>query len=235
MIIYPAIDLYHGRAVRLRQGHRDDVTDYGDPVELAAQWRSQGAQWLHVVDLEAAFDGESGQGETIQKITAAFSGQVQLGGGIRSLSGIRVRLEEWGISRCILGTAAVTEPKLVEEACLKYPGRIACGIDAKNGMVALRGWVDVSEVKALELATRMETAGVAAIIYTDISRDGMMTGPNVAATQRLVLNRTVPVIASGGIAKLHDLIELKNAGCAGAIVGKALYSGAFTLPQALQA
>jgi phosphoribosylformimino-5-aminoimidazole carboxamide ribotide isomerase len=233
MIIYPAIDLYHGRAVRLVMGRREDVTDYGDPVELAAKFRSQGAQWLHVVDLDAAFDGESSQGEIIRKMAAAFSGPVQLGGGIRSLEGIRVRLEEWGISRCILGTAAVTKPKLMEEACLKYPGRIACGIDAKDGMVALRGWVDVSEVTALELAARMEKAGVAAIIYTDISRDGTLTGPNVAATQRLVGQGKVPVIASGGVAALDDLIELKNAGCAGAIVGKALYSGAFTLPQAL--
>lgn len=233
MIIYPAIDLLNGRAVRLVKGRRDDVTDYGDPVELAARWHSQGAQWLHVVDLDAAFEGESRQGEIIRRMAAAFSGPVQLGGGIRSLEGIRVRLEDWGITRCILGTVAVTEPKLVEEACARYPGRIACGIDAKEGMVAVRGWVDVSEVTAPELAARMEKAGVAAVIYTDISRDGMLTGPNVAATERLVMQGNVPIIASGGIAKLSDLKELTDAGCAGAIVGKALYSGAFTLPQAL--
>jgi phosphoribosylformimino-5-aminoimidazole carboxamide ribotide isomerase len=231
--IYPAIDLINGRAVRLRQGRREDVTDCGDPVEMAAKWRSQGAKWLHVVDLEAAFDGQSGQGITIRRMVEAFGGSVQLGGGIRSMNDIRERLEDWGIARCILGTAAVTEPHLVVDACAQYPGKIACGIDAKDGMVAVRGWIDVSTFTALELAKEMEKAGATAVIYTDISRDGMLSGPNVEATKRLVDRAAVPVIASGGVASLADISALKKVGCAGAIVGKALYSGAFTLPMAL--
>lgn len=232
-MIYPAIDLLNGRAVRLRQGRREDVTDCGDPVELASIWRSQGAQWLHVVDLEAAFEGNSRQGEMIRRMAEAFQGPLQLGGGIRTMADIKIRLDEWGVSRCILGTAAVTEPHLVKEACVQYLGKIACGIDAKDGMAAVRGWVDISGVTAMDLAKDMELSGAAAVIYTDISRDGMMTGPNVEATKRLAENVSIPVIASGGIASLMDLKKLKCAGCAGAIVGKALYSKAFTLPEAL--
>ncbi len=232
-VIYPAIDLMNGRAVRLRQGRRDDATDCGDPVELAALWRSQGAKWLHVVDLEAAFEGQSRQGETIRRMVEAFHGQVQLGGGIRTMEGIKARLEGWGVNRCILGTVAVTEPHLVVKACVQYPGKIACGIDAKEGLVALRGWVDVSSVTAFELAGRMQEHGAAAVIYTDISRDGMLSGPNVESTKEMAKHVTIPVIASGGIASLNDLQKIKNAGCAGAIVGKALYSKAFTLPEAL--
>jgi phosphoribosylformimino-5-aminoimidazole carboxamide ribotide isomerase len=234
MIIYPAIDILHGRGVRLRQGRREDVTDYGDPVDMAARFAGQGARWLHVVDLEAAFEGKSGQGRLIQRMIAAFGGPVQLGGGIRSLADIRLRLEEWGVARCILGTAAVTNPGLVEKACALYPQKIACGIDARDGLVALRGWVERTDVTASALARDMALAGVAAIIYTDIARDGMLTGPNVAATARLAKDTPVPVIASGGIAALPDLRALRQAGCGGAIVGKALYTGAFTLPQALE-
>jgi phosphoribosylformimino-5-aminoimidazole carboxamide ribotide isomerase len=232
-MIYPAIDLLNGRAVRLRQGRREEAIDCGDPVELAALWKGLGAKWLHVVDLEAAFEGHSRQGETIRRMAEAFHGPVQLGGGIRTMADMQVRLEEWGVSRCILGTVAVTEPHLVEEACVHYPGKIACGIDAKDGLVAIRGWVDVSGITALNLARDMEKSGVAAVIYTDISRDGMMTGPNVEAIKRLAGHVSIPVIASGGIASLKDLQNLKSAGCAGAIVGKALYAKAFTLPEAL--
>lgn len=232
--VYPTIDLLNGRAVRLRQGRREDVTDCGNPVELAAYWSNLGAKWLHVVDLEAAFEGQSRQRETIRRMAEAFGGPVQLGGGIRSMEDIRARLEGWGVSRCILGTVAVTEPHLVKEACVQYPGKIACGIDARDGLVALRGWVDASTVIALDLAKRMEDAGVAAIIYTDIARDGMMTGPNVEATSQLAKHVSIPVIASGGIAALDDLIHLKKAGCSGAIVGKALYSKAFSLEEALR-
>jgi phosphoribosylformimino-5-aminoimidazole carboxamide ribotide isomerase len=232
-MIYPAIDLLNGRAVRLRQGRREDVTDCGDPVELASLWKSNGAAWLHVVDLEAAFDGQSRQGELIRRMSEAFRGPLQLGGGIRTMADIKIRLEEWGVSRCIIGTAAVTEPHLVKEACVQYPGKIACGIDAKDGLVAVRGWVEVSGITALDLAKDMEKNGAAAVIYTDISRDGMLTGPNVEATKRLAEHVSIPVIASGGIASLMDLKNLKSAGCAGAIVGKALYAGSFTLPEAL--
>jgi phosphoribosylformimino-5-aminoimidazole carboxamide ribotide isomerase len=147
---------------------------------------------------------------------------------------IRERLETWGIERVILGTAAVVQPKLVKDACALYNGKIACGIDAKNGQVALRGWVDVSGVSAADLAKRMEESGAAAIIYTDIAKDGMLSGPNVIASRTLAGYVSIPVIASGGIAALQDLTAVKEAGCAGAVVGKALYSGAFTLPEALQ-
>ena len=233
-VIYPAVDLLNGRAVRLRQGRREDITDCGDPVELASIWRSQGAKWLHVVDLEAAFEGHSRQGEIIRRMADAFQGLLQLGGGIRTMDDMKLRFHEWGVSRLILGTAAVTQPHLVLEACVQYPGKIACGIDAKDGLVAVRGWVDVSGIAAMDLAKDMEGSGVAAVIYTDISRDGMMSGPNVEATKRLSEQVSIPVIASGGIASLMDLKNLKGAGCAGAIVGKALYSKAFTLNEALQ-
>jgi phosphoribosylformimino-5-aminoimidazole carboxamide ribotide isomerase len=185
------------------------------------------------VDLEAAFEGQSNQGETIRRMAEAFQGPVQLGGGIRTMADIKMRLEAWGVTRCILGTIAVTEPHLAEEACVQYPRKIACGIDARDGLVAVRGWVDVSGITALDLAREMEKYGVSAVIYTDISRDGMMSGPNVEATKRLADHLTIPVIASGGIATLCDLQNLKSAGCAGAIVGKALYAKAFTLPEAL--
>ncbi len=231
--VFPAIDLMGGRAVRLRQGRREDFSDCGDPVQLAAQWRDLGARWLHVVDLDAAFDGQSSQGEIIQRMAEAFSGPVQLGGGIRIMADIAERLEKWGVARVILGTVAVTQPELVKAACRQYPGKIACGIDAREGMVALRGWVDTSAVPALALAQRMEKAGVSAVIYTDIARDGMLSGPNVAATRRLAEQVSVPVVASGGVASLADIGNVKAAGCAGVIVGKALYAGAFTLKEAL--
>ena len=153
--VYPAIDLLGGRAVRLRQGCRADVTDCGDPVEIAKRWRDKGAKWLHVVDLEAAFDGQSSQGEMIRQMVKAFQGPVQLGGGIRSMDNIQIRLEQWGVTRCILGTVAITQTELVEKACSLYSGKIACGIDAKDGLVAVRGWVDVSTVPTVELACRM--------------------------------------------------------------------------------
>lgn len=231
--VYPAIDLMGGRAVRLRQGRREDFSDCGDPVKLAAQWRVLGARWLHVVDLDAAFDGQSSQGEIIRRMAEAFRGPVQLGGGIRTMADIEERLHKWGAARVILGTVAVTQPELVQDACQQYPGKIACGIDAREGMVALRGWVDTSAVPALALAQRMAEAGVSAIIYTDIARDGMLSGPNVAATRRMAEQISVPVIASGGVASLADIGKVKTAGCAGVIVGKALYAGTFTLKEAL--
>ena len=232
MILYPAIDLLDGRAVRLRQGKRDDVTVYGDPVELAHKWRSLGAQWLHLVDLGAAFDGATNDLPLIREIVSAFNGQVELGGGLRSLDDLALRLEA-GVKRCIIGTAAIEHPELVEEACRLWPGRIAVGIDAKNGLVATRGWVDVSTVTAAELALRMKAMGVDTVIYTDVSRDGMMQGPNVPATRALIEQTGMKITGSGGVSCLDDLRDLKQAGCAGAILGKALYEQAFTLPEAI--
>lgn len=234
MILYPAIDLLDGKAVRLRQGKREDVTVYGDPVELARKWRSKGAEWLHLVDLGAAFDGQTQHLPLLRDIVAAFGGPVELGGGLRTMEDIRLRMEA-GVQRCIIGTAAAENPELVREACAAYPGRIAVGIDAKNGKVALRGWVSTVDMTAAELALQMKALGVTTIIYTDISRDGMMQGPNVAATRKLVEETGMEIIGSGGVSCLKDLADFRAAGCAGAILGKALYENAFTLEQALEA
>lgn len=234
MILYPAIDLLDGKAVRLRQGKREDVTVYGDPVELARKWRSKGAEWLHLVDLGAAFDGQTQHLPLLRDIVAAFGGPVELGGGLRTMEDIRLRMEA-GVQRCIIGTAAAENPELVREACAAYPGRIAVGIDAKNGKVALRGWVSTVDMTAAELALQMKILGVTTIIYTDISRDGMMQGPNVAATRKLVEETGMEIIGSGGVSCLRDLADFRAAGCAGAILGKALYENAFTLEEALEA
>ncbi|MBQ7305039.1 MAG: 1-(5-phosphoribosyl)-5-[Clostridia bacterium] len=234
MILYPAIDLLDGKAVRLRQGKREDVTVYGDPVELARKWRSKGAEWLHLVDLGAAFDGQTQHLPLLRDIVAAFGGPVELGGGLRTMEDIRLRMEA-GVQRCIIGTAAAENPELVREACAAYPGRIAVGIDAKTGKVALRGWVSTVDMTAAELALQMKALGVTTIIYTDISRDGMMQGPNVAATRKLVEETGMEIIGSGGVSCLKDLADFRAAGCAGAILGKALYENAFTLEQALEA
>lgn len=232
MIIYPAIDLMNGHAVRLRRGVREDVTVYGDPVAIAARLREGGAGWLHLVDLEAAFDGKTKALPLIADIVRAFGGPVELGGGLRSLADLEARFAV-GVSRCILGTAALENPGLVAEACARWPGRIAAGIDAKDGRVALRGWVETADVTASELALRLKDQGVTTVIYTDISRDGMLTGPNVAATRALVEATGMDVTASGGVSCAEDLRALKKAGCAGAILGKAMYEGKLTLADAL--
>ncbi len=234
MILYPAIDLMNGQAVRLRKGKRDEVTVYGDPVEIARALRDQGAQWLHLVDLEAAFDGETRALPLIERIVRTFEGPVELGGGIRTAEAVRARMD-LGVRCCILGTAACEQPELLEELCAAWPGRIAAGIDAKDGMVALRGWVETAPVTAVDLALRMKRAGVCRVIYTDVSRDGMMQGPNIPATRALVEATGMPVTGSGGVSSLIDLRELKKAGCAGAILGKAMYEKAFTLAEALEA
>ena len=234
MILYPAIDMLDGQAVRLRQGKRDDVTVYGDPVELARQWRAQGAEWLHLVDLTAAFEGQTRHLPLIRAVVEAFGGPVELGGGLRTMADVDLRMEA-GVSRVILGTAAAENPALVEEACKRYPGRIAVGIDAKNGMVATRGWVTSTELTAVELALRMRELGMTTVIYTDVSRDGMMQGPNVAATQVLIEATGMDIIGSGGVSAIDDLLRFREAGCAGAILGKAIYEKAFTLADALSA
>ncbi len=234
MILYPAIDMLDGQAVRLRQGKRDDVTVFGNPVELAEKWRQKGAEWLHLVDLTAAFEGKTAHLPLIQQVVAAFDGKVELGGGLRTMQDIALRMEA-GVSRCIIGTAAAENPELVREACREFPGHIAVGIDAKNGLVATRGWVETSTLTASELALRMRDMGVTTIIYTDVSRDGMMQGPNVPATRALIEATGMDVIGSGGVSCLDDLRHLRDAGCAGAILGRAMYEGAFTVEEALAA
>ena len=232
MILYPAIDLMGGKAVRLRKGVRGDVTVYGDPVAIAGRLRAEGAQWLHLVDLEAAFDGVSTHLPLIGEIVRAFDGPVELGGGLRTPADVDARFA-LGVSRCIIGTAAFEHPEVVAEPCRRYPGQIAAGIDAKDGRVALRGWVETADITAVELALRMKALGVSVVIYTDVSRDGMMQGPNVAATRALVEATGMEITGSGGVSSLADLQALKAAGCAGAILGKALYEQAFTLAEAL--
>lgn len=233
MQIYPAIDIKDGRAVRLRQGLAADVTDYGTPAEAAMDWKTQGATYLHVVDLDGAFEGKGRNLPLVREIVRATGLPVELGGGIRTMEDIEARLS-LGVARVILGTVALTDPDLVRRACARYPGRIACGIDAKDGRVAVRGWVEASDVDPVDLALRMKDVGVQDVIYTDIRRDGMQTGPNVEATAELVRRTGLRVIGSGGVGKIQDLYDLRDAGCAGAIVGKALYNGNFTLAQALR-
>ncbi len=233
MQLYPAIDMLSGQAVRLRQGKREDVTVFGDPVEMAQRWRNQGATWLHLVDLTAAFEGKTAHLPLIRQVVATFSGQVELGGGLRTMEDIALRVEA-GVARCIIGTAAIENPALVKEACREFPGKIAVGLDAKDGLVATRGWVETSTLTAVEVARRMRDMGVETIIYTDISRDGMMQGPNLPATKHLIEETQMQVIASGGVSSLADLRQLRQAGCAGAILGRAMYEGAFTLEDALR-
>ena len=233
MQIYPAIDIKDGRAVRLRQGLAADVTDYGTPAEAAMDWKTQGATYLHVVDLDGAFEGKGRNLPLVAEIVRETGLPVELGGGIRTMEDIKARLS-LGVARVILGTVALTDPDLVRRACARYPGRIACGIDAKDGRVAVRGWVEASDVDPVDLALRMKDVGVLDVIYTDIRRDGMQTGPNVEATAELVRRTGLRVIGSGGVGKIQDLYDLRDAGCAGAIVGKALYNGNFTLAQALR-
>lgn len=236
MILYPAIDLKDGNCVRLLRGDMEAATVFGtDPAAQALAFQQAGARWLHLVDLNGAFAGRPVNAAAVESILAAVSIPVQLGGGIRDMDTIGFWLER-GVRRVILGTVAVENPALVTEAAQRFPGRIAVGIDARDGRVATRGWAQDTEVTATELARSFEHAGVAAIIYTDIDRDGAMQGPNVAATAALARAVSIPVIASGGVSRLEDLIELRDSGViAGAISGRALYDGAIDLAQALQA
>ena len=236
MILYPAIDLKDGNCVRLLRGDMEAATVFGtDPAAQALAFQQAGARWLHLVDLNGAFAGRPVNAEAVESILAAVSIPVQLGGGIRDMDTITGWLDR-GVSRVILGTVAVENPALVNQAAQRFPGRIAVGIDARAGRVATRGWAEETEVMATDLARSFENAGVAAIIYTDIDRDGAMQGPNVAATEALARAVSLPVIASGGVSRLSDLIELRDSGViAGAISGRALYDGAIDLAQALQA
>lgn len=235
MIVIPAIDLKEGLCVRLLQGRKDDSTVYStDPAATALKWQSYGAKLLHVVDLDGAFTGDQTNIASILAIRKAVTMEIEVGGGIRDMARID-KLLGFGIDRIILGTVAIEKPELVKEACAKYPGRIIVGIDAKNGHVAVKGWVEVTEVLATDLARRMQDAGAAGIIYTDIAKDGMLAGPNIEATAELVKSLSIPVIASGGVSSLDDIRTL----CAvpklfGAISGKALYSGAIDLAEAIK-
>lgn len=236
MIILPAIDLKEGRCVRLEQGLMDKDTVYNDdPAAQAVMWQEQGGEYLHIVDLDGAFAGVPKNKSAIKSIVEAIDIPSELGGGIRDLETIEAYLD-LGINRVILGTVAQENPELVKEACRQFPGQIVVGIDAKDGLVAVRGWADVTEKKATEMAKEMEGFGVEAIIYTDISRDGMMQGPNIEATRALAEAINISVIASGGLSTLDDirrLLEIESSGVTGVITGKAIYSGAIDLREAV--
>ena len=228
MILYPAIDLKDGSCVRLLRGDMDAATVFStEPAEQAQRFEAAGFEWLHLVDLNGAFAGRPVNGDAVEAILGAVKLPVQLGGGIRNMATIDFWLEH-GVRRVILGTIALKDPELVRVACQRHPGRIVVGIDARDGLVAVEGWARISQVRALDLALRFEDAGVAAIVYTDIDRDGALGGVNVEATADLAFALTTPVIASGGVASLADLEALRaveSAGIEGVICGRALYDG----------
>ncbi|MGB0920345.1 MAG: 1-(5-phosphoribosyl)-5-[(5-phosphoribosylamino)methylideneamino]imidazole-4-carboxamide isomerase [Alphaproteobacteria bacterium] len=228
MILYPAIDLKDGQCVRLKKGLMEEATVFNDsPADQAKAWENAGFEYLHLVDLNGAFDGKPVNASAVEAIIGATKNPVQLGGGIRDMATIEMWLEK-GIRRVILGTVSVKDPDLVREACKKFPGQVVLGIDAKAGFVATEGWADVSDLAVIELAKRFEDAGAAAIVYTDVDRDGILAGVNVDATVALAEAVSTPVIASGGVASIDDLIALKATNCAGidgVISGRALYDG----------
>ena len=235
MILYPAIDLKDGQAVRLLRGEMDKATVFNDdPAAQAKAFVEAGCEWLHLVDLNGAFAGEPVNAAPVEAILAACDVPAQLGGGIRDLKTIETWIDK-GLARVILGTVAVENPDLVREAAREFPSKVAVGIDARNGMVATKGWAEETNVEVTDLARSFEDAGVAAIIYTDINRDGAMQGPNIEATAALARAVSIPVIASGGVSSLEDLIALRDCGVElnGAISGRALYDGALDLKEAL--
>lgn len=240
MLVIPAIDLKDGQCVRLRQGRMEDSTVFSDdPVEVARQWQAQGARRLHLVDLNGAFAGEPVNGQVVEDIARACPDlPLQIGGGIRDTGTIDYYLKA-GVSYVIIGTQAVKNPPFVKEVCEKFPGRIIVGLDAKDGYVATDGWAEVSSVHVIDLARKFADAGVEAIIYTDIARDGMMQGANIEATAALAAASDIPVIASGGVSSLDDIMALQavartetGAGIMGAITGRAIYEGALDLAAA---
>ena len=236
MIVIPAIDLKEGKCVRLEQGLMEKDTIFSDnPGAQAREWQDQGAELLHIVDLDGAFAGQPKNRGAIEAILKAITIPAQLGGGIRDLATIEAYLS-LGLSRVIIGTAAQRNPELVRQACAQFPGRIVVGIDAKNGMVAVQGWAELTDVTAVDLAKKFEGFGVSAIIYTDIPRDGMLQGPNLEATKGLAESISIPVIASGGVSSLRDienLMAIESSGVSGVITGKAVYTGAIRLNEAV--
>lgn len=236
MLIIPAIDLKEGRCVRLTQGRMDEETVYStDPAQIARRWEGLGARLIHLVDLDGACAGGARNFSAIKKIIGSVNVPVQIGGGIRDEDTAKMYLDIERVKRIIIGTAAYRNPELLEALTKKYPGRVAVGIDAKDGRVAINGWVEVTEEKAVDLARRLEGSGVACVIYTDISRDGMLKGPNVEATREMAESVNIPVVASGGISSIKDIESYGDVRLEGIIIGKALYSGDIDLKEAIAA
>lgn len=237
MLIFPAVDIKGGKCVRLRQGRKEDETVFSDdPAAMGRQWQDQGAAWLHVVDLDGAFSSRPQNLEVIRRLRQALTIPMQLGGGIRTLDTIRAYLD-LGIDRVILGTVVWKDPDLVARACADYPGRIAVGLDARDGWLAVEGWTETSPLQVLDAAQSLVPLKPAALIYTDISRDGVKRGVNIEATRALAQAVTVPVIASGGVSSLDDiraLLPLESLGVMGVIVGRALYDGNLDLMEAIR-
>lgn len=235
MNLYPAIDILGGRAVRLRQGRRDAVTDYGTPLEMARRWAGVGAEWLHVVDLDGAFAGSRANAPVFEAIRRELPDiRIQTGGGIRDLETV-ARLLEGGASRIVLGTAAIEDPELLSRSLERFPGSVAVGIDARDGIARVAGWTRESSFTVVDLARRVEAAGVELIVYTDIARDGEFTGVNLDATRGMLEATGLRVIASGGVTSLADIRSLRDLGhprLEGAVIGKALYEGRIDLEEA---
>jgi phosphoribosylformimino-5-aminoimidazole carboxamide ribotide isomerase len=235
VLIFPAIDLRGGQCVRLRQGDYKQETVFGDdPADMARRWVGQGAAYLHLVDLDGAREGQPINGPSVRAVVAAAGVPCQLGGGLRSEAHVAEALS-WGVARVILGTRALKEPAWLEELCRRHPGRIVLGIDARDGMVATEGWQNVSRTPALELARQCTAWPLAALVYTDISRDGMLQGPNQKALAEMAAAVPIPVIASGGVTTVDDVRRLAQLGLAGCIIGRALYEGRLDLRSALEA
>lgn len=238
MLLLPAIDLKDGQCVRLRQGKMEETTVFSDsPVDTATRWVEAGAKRLHLVDLNGAFDGKPVNNDSVKAIAKKFPDlPIQIGGGIRDAQTVQSYLDA-GVSYCIIGTKAVEDPEFVISLCKQFPGHIIVGIDAKNGMVATDGWAEVSTVSAIDLAQQFEEAGVVAIVYTDIARDGMMKGVNIDATVELANSISIPVIASGGVTNMDDIIglcEVEASGISGTILGRSIYEGTIDLAAAHQ-
>lgn len=235
MIILPAIDLKDGRCVQLVQGRMKDATVFGnDPAAMACRWVGEGARWLHVVDLDGALAGASRNLDAIRAIRRAVRIPIELGGGIRTMDAAARMLDEIGLDRIVLGTAALRDPGLVTQAVKRYTDRIAIGIDARNGRVAVSGWAEDTDVSAIDLALRMRDVGVKTLIYTDISRDGTLTGPNFDATAALIRETGIDVILSGGMTHMSNVTQARRIGAAGCIIGTALYRGTIDLAQAIR-
>jgi len=237
MMIYPAIDIMNGKCVRLYQGRVDQVKVYADnPADMAEKWQDEGAEYLHVVDLDGAFKGSPQNLASVKEIIERARVPVQLGGGLRTVEDLD-KVFEIGVDRAILGTTAITNPELVKAACAKYPGKIVAGLDAREGKLSIKGWVENTDIFAVDLALQLEIYGVSRIVYTDILSDGTQKGVNIFATEELAQKLSIPVIASGGVSTLSDIRQLKPleaSGVEGVIIGRALYEGNFTLTEAIE-